>query len=117
MRSRLLQRWDGTARQALVALAGLVLLASSAGAAIARTHTVIIEGMRFRPAVLVIARGDRVTWINRDLVPHTATAKSGAFNSGNIAPGASWTFIARKAGTFAYFCSYHPTMKGRITIR
>lgn len=117
MRPRLLQRRDWTARQTLVVLAGFVLLASSAGAAIAKTHTVIIEGMRFRPAVLVIARGDRITWVNKDLVPHTATAKNGAFNSGNIAPGASWTFIARQAGTFAYSCSYHPTMKGRITIR
>ena len=92
-------------------------MASTSSAAVPQTYTVTIEGMQFRPAVLVIARGDRITWVNSDLVPHTATARSGAFGSGSIAPGASWSLIARKVGTFAYSCSYHPTMKGRITVR
>ena len=35
----------------------------------AKTHTVTIEGMRFQPEVLTVARGDTIVWVNKDLVP------------------------------------------------
>ena len=47
----------------------------------AKTHTVTIEDMRFQPAVLVVAPGDTVVWINKDLVAHTATSPVGGFDS------------------------------------
>ena len=71
--------------------AGLLLAGAPARAAdgSAAEHVVTIEGMRFVPATLAVRRGDRVTWVNKDLVPHTATAQSKAFDSGAIAAGAS----------------------------
>jgi putative membrane protein len=79
--------------------------------------TVSMEGLQFSPASLTVQQGDRVTWVNRDLFPHTATADGHAFDSKNIAPNASWTLIAHKAGTFSYACAFHPTMKGILTVR
>src|SRR6267143_804094 len=32
------------------------------------------------------------------------------FDSGGIAVGASWKYVALKKGTFAYKCSFHPNM-------
>ena len=46
-----------------------------------KTHTVTIEGMRFQPERLTVARGDTVVWVNKDLVPHTATSEAGGFDS------------------------------------
>jgi len=83
----------------------------------AQTHTVTIEGMRFNPQTLVVRRGDRVMWINKDLFPHTATAASKAFDSRSIAPNTSWTYVARKPGDYDYTCTFHPTMKGKLTVR
>ena len=40
-------------------------------------HTVTIEGMRFQPEMLTVERGDTIVWVNKDLVPHTATSKAG----------------------------------------
>ncbi|MGH8137604.1 MAG: cupredoxin domain-containing protein [Steroidobacteraceae bacterium] len=80
------------------------------------THVITIENMRFNPDVLTVHRGDRVVWINKDLFPHTATADTKAFDSGSIEPNASWTYVARKAGEYAYVCSLHPTMKARLTV-
>ena len=37
-----------------------------------RTHTVTIDGFRFQPERLTVARGDRIVWVNKDVVPHTA---------------------------------------------
>jgi plastocyanin len=90
-----------------------------AGAATAdpRVHTILIEGMRFQPEGLTVAPGDTVVWLNRDLVPHTATSASGRFDSNEIAPGKSWTYTVRATGEFNYICTYHPQMKGILRIR
>ena len=86
---------------------------SSAGATEAR-----IAGFAFSPADLEVQVGDEITWTNDDADAHTVTATSGAdFDSGTLAQGATFTFKAEKAGTIAYFCAIHPSMKGTITVR
>lgn len=82
----------------------------------AAEHTIVIDGTAFAPAQATVQRGDRVTWVNEDPFPHTATAK-GTFDSGSIAPDASWTWVADKAGTLDYVCTLHPTMKARLVVR
>lgn len=104
-----------------VSLSSFLLLeaVSAAGAATAgpRVHTVLIEGMRFQPEGLTVAPGDTVVWVNRDLVPHTATSKSGRFDSHEIASGKSWTYTVPSAGEFTYLCTYHPLMKAVLRAR
>jgi plastocyanin len=103
------------------ALAGAVITTAGLGtggparAAEAREHTIVIEGMQFKPAALTVRRGDRVVWRNKDIVPHTATAAQ-VFDSRTIEPGASWTYTAGKAGTLSYVCTFHPGMKGTLTV-
>jgi plastocyanin len=80
-------------------------------------HTVVIASMQFNPAALTVRRGERIVWVNRDLFPHTVTSASTAFNSGSIAPNGSWSFTPRKAGEYPYGCTFHPTMKGTITVQ
>jgi plastocyanin len=80
-------------------------------------HTVVVENMQYNPAQLRVRRGDRIVWMNRDLFPHTATAASHAFDSGSIAADASWTYVASRAGEYAYGCTFHPTMKGTIEVQ
>ncbi|WP_374729117.1 cupredoxin domain-containing protein [Caballeronia ptereochthonis] len=104
-------------------LAGLVCLVCFQGApglpgeARAATFVVVIEQMRFEPPALTVARGDRVVWINKDLFPHTATADAKAFDSRAIAPDASWSYVAREAGHYAYSCTLHPTMHAVLNVR
>lgn len=103
-------------------VAGLVLLVCSTGAGAAQsrrkpaTHTVTIEGMVFKPATLTIKPGDSVTWVNKDIVEHTATAE-GKFDSKLIAPSKSWKQVFKAKGSFDYTCKYHPTMKGTLLVR
>ena len=79
-------------------------------------HVVTIEDMQFKPAALTVKRGDTVTWKNKDLVPHTATA-AGKFDSGNIAGNSSWSWKAVAPGEFAYVCTFHLGMKGSVTVK
>jgi plastocyanin len=82
----------------------------------ARTHTVIIQAVVFSPPALVVRQGDMVVWVNRDPFPHTATAADGSFDSKSIAAGQSWKYVARKLGEHPYGCTFHPTMKGMLTV-
>jgi plastocyanin len=91
-------------------------LAFAALPAMAASHMVVIDGTAFAPASMTVQRGDRITWVNKDPFPHTATAK-GTFDSGPIAADASWTWVADKTGTFDYVCTLHPTMKARLVVR
>lgn len=60
--------------------------------------------------------GDEVTVVNADSAPHTWTHTDGAFDSGNLNPGDTFTFTFDEAGSFDYFCQIHPGMTGSITI-
>jgi plastocyanin len=80
-------------------------------------HTVVIENMQYNPPQLSVHRGDRIVWVNKDLFPHTVTAAAHAFDSGSIGAGASWTYVAGKAGEYAYGCTFHPTMKGILKVQ
>ena len=73
--------------------------------------------MKFVPERLEVAAGDRITWVNRDFVPHTVTAKGAAVESGDLAQNARWTWTARKAGEMPYLCRLHPMMRGSVVIR
>ncbi len=106
------------ARRGLVlacALAAAGAMRIGAAGDVAKEYTITIEAMRFVPDTLAVRRGDRITWVNADLVPHTATAST--FDSGNIAPGGAWTYVAAEAGAQAYVCTFHPTMKGEVNIQ
>lgn len=82
-----------------------------------RTYTVTIENMQFTPRTLTVQRRDHVVWVNKDLFPHTATAEAKAFDSHEIPASGSWTYVAGKRGEYAYGCSLHPTMKGKLIVR
>ncbi|MEP7247134.1 MAG: cupredoxin family copper-binding protein [Gammaproteobacteria bacterium] len=82
-----------------------------------RMYIVTIEGLAFKPASLSVQRGDRIRWINQDLFPHSATAAGGLFDSKAIQASGSWTWVAQKPGTIDYVCSFHPMMKGTLTVR
>jgi plastocyanin len=98
-------------------VSSLVLAFSGGANASPTTYMVVIEQMRFNPPSLTVRRGDHVTWVNKDLFPHTASANSKAFDSRSIAPDASWTYVVGQPGTYPYRCDLHPTMGGILTVR
>ena len=111
---------------AALSLVAMLTIASVAGAqkhpaAVAQkraTRTVVIQGFSFKPAHITVKRGTRVTWINKDMTKHTATASNGAFDSGVLRPGQSYSHTFKTAGrTNKYHCKIHPSMRGSVTVR
>ena len=78
---------------------------------------VSIIDFAFQPDSLVIKRGRGVTWTNTGAKPHTVTSDTGVFDSGTLAPGATFTQSFKQSGTFAYHCAIHPSMTGVIKVK
>ncbi|MEO6056155.1 MAG: plastocyanin/azurin family copper-binding protein [Gemmatimonadales bacterium] len=101
----------------VAALAGAARLPRPADP-VARHHVVEIRGMAFHPEVVEVRRGDTVVWINRDIVPHTATAsRTEEWTTGPLSQGAQGTLVPDRRGDEAYFCEFHPTMLGTLIVR
>ena len=86
---------------------------SNAGAA----H-ITIKNFTFSPANLQVRPGTKVIVENEDSVTHTVTATGDkAFDTGDIDPGETATFIAPStSGSYPYICTIHTNMKGTLTV-
>jgi plastocyanin len=116
-----LARWIAIGAAAAVMALALLGLRSQLAAAgpIAQASggkTVDINHFAFHPPTLTIAAGTRVNFTNSSKVTHTAT-RAGSFNSGRIAPGTTFSIRFNQRGTFAYHCSIHPLMHGKIVVQ
>jgi len=79
---------------------------------------VTIETLKYSPETIEIKKGDTVKWTNNDLAPHTVTSQAGdTFNSGSIDPDSSWSYTFSQPGTFPYYCTFHPEMKGTVSVK
>jgi plastocyanin len=75
-----------------------------------------IADFAFAPDSRSVKAGDSVKWTNKDGATHTVTADDGAFDSGSLAGGKSFSFTFDEAGTFAYHCNIHQRMTGRVVV-
>ena len=85
----------------------------------AETTQVVIDNFAFSPREITVAPGTRVTWVNHDDVPHTATssAKPRAFDSKGLDTDATFSFVFKAPGTYDYFCAVHPHMTGKVVVK
>ncbi len=103
-------------RAVSVAIAFAITAGCSSTERAPQTHHVAIRAMQFVPAAIEVKVGDTVVWTNEDVVPHTVTA-AGELDSQSIGTKQAWSYAARKTADFAYSCTFHPTMKGTLTVR
>jgi plastocyanin len=81
------------------------------------TNSASIVNMDYSPGSITVKKGATVTWTNNDDVAHTVTADSGnAFDSGNMDKGKTFSHTFNTAGTFAYHCTYHSNMHGKVVV-
>lgn len=86
----------------------------------APTDTIRIENFLYDPTPATVRAGQTISVINDDAAPHTLTDQptSGMpmFDTANITGDQTGSFVAPKAGTYAYYCELHAFMKGRLTV-
>jgi hypothetical protein len=70
----------------------------------------------FMPGKVTVALGDSVTWTFPEATQHTTTSDQGFWDSGVRTNGATYVRTFASAGRFAYHCSFHATMRGRVSV-
>ncbi len=73
------------------------------------------------PSQIKIEKGKQVTWVNEDSAFHSVTSGSydsplELFDSGHLDPFESYTLDFDESGTYDYFCTLHPWMKGQVIV-
>jgi plastocyanin len=93
-------------------------LVSAAGS----TSVSILDGnsqsaFRFSPSSITVGAGETVTWTNNGSAPEGHDISGSGLGSGTLHTGQSYSHTFASPGTFSYFCSIHPFMKGTVTVQ
>jgi plastocyanin len=74
----------------------------------------------YNPGVITVVIGvnNTVTWVNQDSgFDGTHTVTGPGMNSGDIAPGGTYTVTFTTPGNYSYSCFYHPFMMGFVVVK
>ena len=96
----------------VIALAATLLPGPVLAAGVIRVE---MKDMTFSPAAFTAHVGDTVEWVNNDFVAHSATARNGDWDV-NVPAHQTRRLLIQHPGTVAYYCRFHPTMKGEAQI-
>lgn len=80
-----------------------------------REHVITMANMSYGRMPSNVKAGDTIVWVNRDTVPHTATARNKSFDV-RVAQGKSARMTAKSAGTIPIYCIFHPAMRGSLKV-
>lgn len=81
-----------------------------------KVYRIEISKMKFIPADLVVEKGSKIVWVNKDFYPHDVTDEvKKTWSSKPLNQNQSWSRVVTKNEN--YFCNLHKMMKGRITVK
>jgi len=76
-----------------------------------------IDNFTFTPETVTIPAGTQVTWTNRDDIPHNVVSEDKSIKSKVLDTDEKFSFTFTKPGTYSYFCSIHPKMRGKVVVQ
>jgi len=77
---------------------------------------VTIRQMQFNPPRILVKQGSTVNWQQVDRMRHDVKAVDGSFASPRMRQGATFSRTFDKPGTYDYYCSLHPQMRGQVVV-
>jgi plastocyanin len=98
-------------------IAPIVVPALAQNASAVSAGAVSIDNFTFNPPTLRVKSGTKVTWTNKDDIPHGIASSANTFaRSQALDTDDSFSFTFDKPGTYQYFCYIHPHMVGTIVV-
>lgn len=87
-----------------------------------KSKTVVVKEIQgryaFRPQRTTGTVGTRIVWKNTSDAPHTVTSRTKGWTYDKVfGQNKSVSLVFKKAGTYRYYCKFHPYMTGRIIIK
>jgi plastocyanin len=109
-------------QQSLRAFAAGAAVACAVSAAVAvaappEEIRVTIDNFTYKPETITIPKGTKLEWENDDDIPHTVVETKGKFLSPALDTEDKYAFTFDLPGTYEYFCSLHPHMKGKVIVK
>jgi plastocyanin len=90
---------------------------TTAASSTAAAATITIKGMNFGEPITV-APGATISIVNDDSVEHSVTSRTAGKFDTEVDGGEHGTLTApTEPGTYEFYCRYHPTMKGTLTVK
>jgi plastocyanin len=108
------RRWFG--RSGLLTLALFTAASRTTANDAVCDAAVRIRTFGFHPPLLEVREGDTVIWTNDDLAPHTATARDGSWDTGQLGRGVEARITFERPGEHVYACAFHRAMTGRVLV-
>jgi len=78
--------------------------------------TIQITSQRYEPFAFSVKVGTTIRVVNNDSQPRTITADAGQFDSGQIAPGATWTYQTTTPGKINFHDETRPYVVGQMEV-
>ena len=96
----------------------LTIAAGLSAGALAATEVIHQQGRAFSSENVTIKKGESLTFLNDDTVPHNimSTSKGNEFNLGSQAPGSSTDVTFKEPGEVQVICAIHPRMKMMVKV-
>jgi len=96
----------------------IVVTAGLSAGALAATEVIHQQGRAFSAESVTIKKGEALTFLNDDTVPHNimSASKGNEFNLGSQAPGTSTDVTFKEAGDVQVICAIHPRMKMTVKV-
>jgi plastocyanin len=107
----------GAAALLAAALPGLTAAAEAVMAAAASPATIDIQNFAFAPAALTVPAGTTVVWKNEDDSPHRIGDRTGTLKSAALDDGDTFSHTFAAPGEYAYICTLHPYMRGKVIVK
>jgi plastocyanin len=82
----------------------------------AASGEVEIAEFLYEPETITVEPGTKVTWVNSDKAPHTATADDSSFDTGTLDKDDSASVTFDEPGSFSYTCRFHAFMNGTVEV-
>jgi plastocyanin len=99
-------------------LLSLAIVGGLSTGALAATEVIHQQGRAFSSESVTVKKGEAVTFLNDDSVPHNimSASKGNEFNLGSQAPGSSTDVAFKETGDVAVICAIHPRMKMTVKV-
>ena len=101
---------------AVIAISETGLRVAAAAETTPAAAEIKIDNFRFTPRMLTVQAGTKVTWTNRDDIPHNIVSSEHKFKSKPLDTDDAYSFPFTEAGTYQYFCGLHPKMVGKVVV-
>jgi len=96
----------------------LVISAGLSAGSLAGNQMIHQQGRVFGPDSVTVKKGEALTFLNDDTIPHNimSASKGNEFNLGSQGPGMSTDVTFKEPGDVQVICAIHPRMKMMVKV-